>query len=393
MSEKYQPPAGPPPNRSTNQHHVQFAGSPPSGRSEIASNYPFRNAHASSSQGQHPSESDAPPAYEAPPGPPPSWHSEKKQQPDSEYLPPPGPPPSHMNKTKEYIAPPGPPPSHSAASEPEPPPYDPWMSVPDNALLPPPPSIKDARSPTANATWDDAARAHAWTNQNPLWRPQQHSPQTFTRIASGRIGLTAPPNTKNIHLEANLGGATVQTSPKCSDTIFLSDLPLYTAQTGTPKKIYFELKVVSMGHIDRNTGESNAGIAIGFLAPPYPAWRLPGWERSSIGVHGDDGRRYVDDSEGGIDFVSAFRAGDVVGIGMMLSPPQFAGGKSGAEVFFTRNGKKEGGFNLHEERDSAEEGGDVTGLEGRNDILAAVGCFGGVEFEVRFRKEEWKFRP
>jgi len=261
------------------------------------------------------------------------------------------------------------------------------MAVPDNALLPPPPSIKDERSPTANATWDDAARAHDWVRRNPLWPPQQHTPAALQRIQKGHIVLTTPPNTKNISIERGLGNSHIRTSPRCGDTIFLSDLPIYTAITQTPKTIYFELKVISMGHVDPRTSEADAGIAIGFVAPPYPSWRLPGWERASIGVHGDDGRRYADDSDGGLDFVSPFRPGQTVGIGMTLTSPQRA------DIFFTRNGKKEGGWVLQEERDSAEDGGDLAALEGRHDILAAVGCFGGVEAEVRFRREEWLFRP
>ncbi|TKA78323.1 hypothetical protein B0A55_03620 [Friedmanniomyces simplex] len=355
-----------------------------------------RSQAAHQATGQHPSNSDAPPAYSAPTGPPPSWHSEKKQAAhDNDFAPPRGTPPSHSSRDEDYAPPAGPPPSH-AASDPDPPPYDPWLAIPDNALLPPPPSLKDAKSPTANATFSDAARAHAWCRQNPLWPAQPHPPQTLQRIRNGHITLTQPPNTRNdIHLTTtSLGGAHVRTSASCGDTIFLSDLPLYTAlATPAPKTtIYFELKVLHMGPLDHH-GEATAGIAIGFLAPPYPAWRLPGWERASVGVHGDDGRRYADDSYGGQEFTAAFRVGEVVGIGMTVSPSRFVGGRAGVEVFFTRDGRKEGGWDLHEERDSEQKGGDLGGLEGGRDVLAAVGCFGAVEFEARFRREEWLFRP
>jgi len=150
-----------------------------------------------------------------------------------------------------------------------------------------------------------------------------------------------------------------------------------------------------MGHTSNN-GEADAGLALGFLAPPYPSWRLPGWHRASLGVHGDDGRRYVDNSYGGQDFTQPFRKGDVVGIGMTFhasSPYQANDAKRQADVFFTRNGKRDGGWNLHEERDIEQEAGNVIGLEGEHDLLAAVGCFGGVEFEVMFRREAWMFRP
>ena len=177
--------------------------------------------------------------------------------------------------------------------------------------------------------------------------------------------------------------------------MYLSNVPVYAALAPQrPKTIYFELKVVRMGgHGTWRNEEADAGIAIGFVAPPYPSWRLPGWHRGSLAVHGDDGRRYCDDSEGGLDFTSAFKAGDVVGIGMTFSPPNYAGGKNTCNVFFTRNGKRDGGWDLHEEIDQEADLGDVTGLEGQHDLLAAAGSFGGVEFEVRMRPQDWMFRP
>jgi hypothetical protein len=266
------------------------------------------------------------------------------------------------------------------------------MAVPDSSLLPPPPSFKEDKSPTANASYTDAQRGHDWIRRNPLWHARQHTPRDLARIASGDIRMTMPPNTRNVTLNATPTGTHIRTTPKCGDTIFLSDLPVYTASTRSPKTIYYEVKVVSMGHVNRN-GEADAGIAIGFLAPPYPSWRLPGWHRASLGVHGDDGRRYVDNSYGGREFTQAFQKGDVLGIGMNFSPPLYQGGKDRVQVFFTRNGRKDGEWDLHEERDRDQEEGDVTGLEGEHDLLAAVGCFGGVEFQVQFLKEGWLFRP
>lgn len=274
------------------------------------------------------------------------------------------------------------------------------MAVPDSSLLPPPPSFKQDVSPTANADFDDAARGHAWIAANPLWQPRQHDQQTLTRIAYGDVRLTSPPSTtKNATLNSTgLGCTTVRTNARCQDTVFLSDIPLFASLqhnpmlTEKPKTTYFELEVKSMGS-NIPGSEGDAGIALGFLAPPYPAWRLPGWHRGSLGVHGDDGRRYVDDSDGGLDFVNAFRRGDVVGIGMKHGLPVYAGGKPKIEVFFTRNGRQEGKWDLFEEKDRDQEGGDVGGLEGDYDLLAAVGCFGAVEFEVRFRAEEWRLRP
>jgi hypothetical protein len=62
------------------------------------------------------------------------------------------------------------------------------------------------------------------------------------------------------------------------------------------------------------------------------------------------------------------------------------------EVFLTRDGRVSGSWNLHEEGDSVEDL-PVTGLEGYHDLLAAVGTFEGVEFDIVFVEGEWMFHP
>ena len=363
-SQDYSPPPGPPPS-----HRVAFQAAQaeqpitPGRSSELQSSNPWRNAHNTTSQE------------------PPQYSSQQESSTNEEYAPPPGPPPSHQQ-----------------SKEPEPPPYDPWLAVPDNAFLPPPPGFHEDRSPTSNASEEDAERATIWCNRNPLWTPRRHNPEVLSRISQGKVTLTAPPQTKHVHtMRSGAGRTKIKSDPKCKDTIFLSDLPLHTATTGTSKTIYFEVKIVSIGP-ERSLLRSNdadAALAIGYVAPPYPSWRQPGWHRGSLGVHSDDGHRYVDDPYGGQDFTRPFKKGDVLGLGMSFSPPQYANAdaRNKVEVFFTRNGKRDGGWDLNEEKDKAQDGGDVFGLQGERDLLAAVGVFGAVEFEVRFRMDNWLFRP
>lgn len=184
------------------------------------------------------------------------------------------------------------------------------------------------------------------------------------------------------------------------DCVLLTHLPLYFAAVNSPfaqgrrKVIYFEIKVLGLrgGPAD---GES--GFSIGFVAQPYPSWRSPGWERGSLGVCSDDGCRFVNDSWGGREFTGPVRVGETVGLGMV-----FDGDGDGVdeyskkkrckvEVFFTRNGRNAGGWDLHEERD--QDAGGVEGLEGDFDLYGAVGLFGGVDFEICFDPAGWLWKP
>ena len=127
---------------------------------------------------------------------------------------------------------------------------------------------------------------------------------------------------------------------------------------------------------------------------------MPGWERGSLGVHADDGRRFVNDTEGGKDFIQPINAGETVGIGINYSiaeaaefPPSPVSDQPPAgEVFFSRNGKLAGTWNIHEELDADNDFG-VLGLDGQFDLYGAIGTFGEVGFEVFFHDRDWKYQP
>ncbi|KAF2139928.1 uncharacterized protein K452DRAFT_200314, partial [Aplosporella prunicola CBS 121167] len=351
-----------------------------------------------------------------PPGPPPGWRGPQEEQ----HAPPPGPSATQHATYPSYAPPPGPPPSYgqnakqSVPSE-NPPPYHDWTVIPDTALLPPPPSLNYDVSPTANASADDGERAFEWCNANPLWRPHTLTAGQRTAVAGGQVTLVQPGcYTGELLPHSSAGRYKGRTHSRCRDSCLLTGLPLYSATAdsplatgGRPKTIYFELRVLGVGGINaskrsRSLEEADAGIALGFVAPPYPPWRLPGWQRGSLGVHGDDGRRYVNDTFGGVDFTTAFQPGETVGLGMRFAaprnPPAYGQGmrdgppRMDIDVFFTRGGKRVGGWDLHEELDERAIGG-AMGLEGECDLFGAVGVFGGVDFEVFFNERDWLYRP
>jgi hypothetical protein len=325
----------------------------------------------------------------------------------------------------EYQPPPGPPPGKTPAYSDPPPPYHDWTIIPDNSQLPPPPGISHELSSGANATKYEADRAAKWCSTYPLWAPRGLSYEQLHAIHNqNHILVKAQTYIGDLLQDFPAPGLwKCRTANRCTDSLIQTALPIYSAPADSPlvtertKTIYFEVKIVAMGiqgppeqkvekkhglfsklkHREPESQIEDAGIAIGFFAPPYPSFRLPGWQRGSLGVHSDDGRRYVNDTHGGMDFTQPFQAGDTVGIGMTfripVNPPAYGvqGHLMDVEVFFTRNGKMTGGWDLHEEQDQLDQG--VQGLEGDYDIFPAVGVFGGCDFEINFKEKDWLYHP
>ena len=351
-------------------------------------------------------------------------------KPDETYPPPSGPPPSYrgvnnpfrtnndaesiagshlpshsLNKAvvEATFAPPfGPPPSKKQDDE-EPLPYHDWTSIPDTSLLPPPPSIEHKTSPTSNADTSEADRAHEWCERYPLIKPHKPTNEQFGAVRNASFTLVKPREYMGSLRKTPLGQWKGSTLPSSTDSCLLTSLPLYFAnvdspiRTGISKTIYYEVNILSLG---RGRGNDASSMAFGFCAFPYPSWRMPGWERGSLAVHADDGRRYVNDTYGGKDFVPPIRAGETIGIGMRFNipdkPPNYQSSSSEnhleGKIFFTRNGAKNGSWDLHEELDADNEFG-VLGLDGQYDLYGAIGSFGEVGFEARFDRKDWLWRP
>ncbi|KAI0880063.1 uncharacterized protein GGS22DRAFT_176068 [Annulohypoxylon maeteangense] len=364
-----------------------------------------------------------PQEYAPPPGPPPSYPSQSQSQSQSTYYaPPPGPPPSHSqsyqppagpppsdiknnpffnqgpnagSQDEEYAPPPGPPPSHGQSSKPQ---HDWETAVPDTALLPPPPDFFAGydRSPSNNASKDECEAGESWCREHPLYHPaplNANTSATTAAVSSGNITVYAPPS----YLAK--GGTLTQPEPGVwrgqstrgiPDSCLATWPPLYQASahspltTGRTKIIYYEVRILH--DTSRNP---EIGLALGFSAPPYPAFRLPGWHRGSVAVHGDDGHKYINDRWGGKDFTGPFRKGETIGIGMEFGAREEGGIRT--QVFMTRDGVERGRWDLHEETDR-EQDLPVTGLEGYHDLCASVGCFEKVGFEIVFLPALWLWR-
>ncbi|KAH8905836.1 hypothetical protein BR93DRAFT_705336 [Coniochaeta sp. PMI_546] len=380
------PPPGPPPSH--RQAADDFA--PPPGPP------PARNTHddIAPPPGPPPSHRQAADDFAPPPGPPPSQSNNPFRQQNttsSDFAPPPGPPPTSSNS--DYTAPPpGPPPSHTK-------PQHDWQTlVPDTSLFPPPPDIFSGydRSPATNATEAEAEAGEAWCASHPLSPPLDLDATVLDGRRTGSVRLMAPDAGPFKGRLDWMGGGVWRgkTDRKAGDYCYIGYPPLYAVRRDSPlvgeeggrrkRTVYYEVRV-----LPDNKKEGEISIAIGYAALPYPSFRMPGWHRGSLAVHGDDGHRYINDRWGGKDFVKPMRKGETYGLGMVFTALE--GGRIETEVFFTREGRETGRWNLHEETD-AEQDLPVTGLEGYHDLAAAVGSFGDVSFEVVFEPGKWVYK-
>ncbi|KAK8136030.1 hypothetical protein PG984_003970 [Apiospora sp. TS-2023a] len=312
--------------------------------------------------------------YAAPSGPPPS-HSQA-----NDFAPPPGPPPARRND--DYAPPPGPPPRQDFAPPP---------AVPDTSELPPPPPFFAAHdfSPTNNATEQEAEAGEAFCHSNPMLKPEALDPANAQAQQQSNFRLLWM-NDKVQIAPVALGVWKGFSKDGTTDTSIISWPPLYSVSshgpwaTGRTKVIYYEVNFLK-------DSRQEISMALGFTVPPYPGFRLPGWHRGSLAVHGDDGHKYINDRWGGKDFVQPFKRGETVGIGMKFVPT--GGDGVSVKIFLTRDGvhQTQWEWDLYEETDMVQDGG-VKGLDGFRDLCAAVGVFEKVHFEIVFAPWRWKWQ-
>ncbi|KAG1250546.1 hypothetical protein G6F68_012742 [Rhizopus microsporus] len=72
-------------------------------------------------------------------------------------------------------------------------------------------------------------------------------------------------------------------------------------------------------------------VSVGIATKPYPSWRLPGWNKHSIGYFSDTGNKHFSNPFIGRPYSYGYEEGDVIGVGYRH--------RTGT-IFFTRNGRK-----------------------------------------------------
>ena len=72
-------------------------------------------------------------------------------------------------------------------------------------------------------------------------------------------------------------------------------------------------------------------VSVGVSTKPYPTWRLPGWNRYSIGYFSHNGCKYFSSPFSGKPYGIPFHSGDIIGVGYRH--------RTGT-LFYTRNGRR-----------------------------------------------------
>lgn len=222
----------------------------------------------------------------------------------------------------------------------------------------------------------------------PLIQPIQLDPPAIEALRTNRISLLKPDGFRGTLNQVAPGVWEASTQKKAPDGTIIGYPPLYSVRnhsplaTGRKFTAYYEVQI-------RESGNNEVDVALGFTALPYPNFRLPGWHRGSLAVHGDDGHKYINDRWGGKSLTNPFRVGERLGVGMTFAAKD---GKINVDVFFTRDGRLSGSWNLHEEID-LEQDGPVDGLEGFHDLSCAIGSFNRNIYEVIFDPSRWKYQP
>jgi hypothetical protein len=261
----------------------------------------------------------------------------------------------------------------------------------------PPPSGSHFDSLYSNAPDDERDMGEMFCNQHSLFPPLNMAVEDLERATADEYTLIAPPamtvpkNSKlttwkrfkgDFQNERKDKTVFIRSKKDTKDCIFVSDKPFYAPRSLRNARIYYEVTITSLPHPD------DAAIAIGFTCLPYPPFRLPGWHRGSLAVHSDDGRRYVNDSLSGKDFVRPFQEGETIGIGVDYARQV---------VLLTRNGMFENEWSLVQDMNTSgtdpyrgfRDGG-VHGITGESDVYAAVGVYGSVGVIVNFDRSNFK---
>ncbi|CAG8445618.1 16576_t:CDS:2 [Funneliformis mosseae] len=92
---------------------------------------------------------------------------------------------------------------------------------------------------------------------------------------------------------------------------------------------YFEVTVVS------KATDVDTIISIGLSTKPFPYFRLPGWNKHSVGYQSNDGHLYHNEISSSREYGPTYNVGDIIGCGYKPSTK---------EVFFTKNGNYLGAY-------------------------------------------------
>ncbi|KAH8652705.1 hypothetical protein BGZ60DRAFT_420074 [Tricladium varicosporioides] len=180
----------------------------------------------------------------------------------------------------------------------------------------------------------------------------------------------------------------IATRLQSPEICFTTTNPLYSAvlshpiRSGKSFTMYYEAQI-------ETTNEDIPCLSLGYVAGKERNFRMPGFEKGSIGIDCRDGRVYLN----GIPIpgikTAPFRPRQRLGLGITFSNKTHDTHKH-IELFLTRGGKKLGTWNLQEIL-----GYDclaLEGFDGSRDLYSAVGTQRDVVVNVLFSSKDWSLK-
>ncbi|KAL3076568.1 hypothetical protein niasHS_014473 [Heterodera schachtii] len=152
-------------------------------------------------------------------------------------------------------------------------------------------------------------------NRNDRWMPGVVAAQQ-----QAGAGQNAPGPAQVLELSSDF----LRVTKRKGDTKNSKDAAAVRANRPIPRScivFYFEMTVVNKG--------TGGYMGIGLSEKGVSLNRLPGWDKTSYGYHGDDGNFFASVGKG-VEYGPTFTTGDVVGCGLNFVTRQ---------LFFTKNGK------------------------------------------------------
>ncbi|XP_045184587.2 uncharacterized protein LOC123542696 [Mercenaria mercenaria] len=152
--------------------------------------------------------------------------------------------------------------------------------------------------------------------------PEKAIKQETVNVSKAQSLLDRKLRTDNIHVDGDHLSFTHDNALQDDNGVYIRDVKMTNGS-------YFEVKII-------RSGGNDSSVGIGLVPKDYPEQYFPGWGKSSVGYHTDDGCVFIENTSGGELLGQPCRKNDTIGCGITSKT------LLGVNVFFAINGRKVG---------------------------------------------------